>query len=124
MSRTNDYIKANHGDYDNNDGTLQEILFLHCRKSGGSLQEPNRLILFLIQACHGRPRNFKDGLVGAPDQETRIAYCGDGADDSARSNNSITGFQLRDCLLQVALPFLLRSNKEHIKDGYDKKHRD
>ena len=124
MSRTNNCIKADYGDNDNNDGTLKEILFLHYGKSCRRLQELNRLILLLIQACHRSPRNFKNGFVGAPDQEARVADCRDRSDDAAGSNNSIAGFQLRDCLLQFALPLLLRSNKEHVKHGDDKQHRD
>jgi hypothetical protein len=114
-----DHEVESHQSYDgNNDAALQEILLLHHQN------QVLRLFLdFLVDACHSRSRNLKNGFVGASDKETGFAHSRYDPNNSASSHDTIADFQILYGFLQLSLSFLLRPDEQHVENADDKQHR-
>src|SRR5216683_7624575 len=81
---------------DNNDYcALDEILFLHYKKTASRF-ELELLLLFLVYACYRGPGNLENRLVSASDQEASIFNCSNCTDNAAGGDHSISDLQLRD----------------------------
>ena len=81
---------------------MKEVLFLHLKT-----RPLAGLLLFLVDVCDRRTRDFQNRLVGAPNLETGFADARYHADNAAGRDYFVAGFKTRNRLLQLSLPLLL-----------------
>jgi len=78
------------------------VLFLHLKTRALA-----GLLLFRVDVCDRRTRDFQNRLVGAPDLETGFAHARYHADNAACGDYLVASFKTRNRLLQLSLPLLL-----------------
>jgi hypothetical protein len=111
-------VKAGQGYYGDDYCALKEVLLFHCKEIFTRIERLLFLFLFFNTGDCGAG-NLEDRFFSAANQETGIPDVGNGPDYSTGSYNAIAGLELRNRLLELSLPFLLRPNQQHVKDGDD-----
>src|SRR3712207_3795851 len=72
------------------------------------------------QAAHGRARDFEHRLVGAADDERRVAHGRHGGDDAAGGDDLVAGLERANRLLQLLLALALRDDDQEVEDAEDR----
>jgi len=101
-ARADHEIQTHQSYYQDNDCAGKEVLFLHLKN-----RDLTGLLPFVIDVGDGRPRDFENRLIGAPDLETGFAHGCDHADNAARRDYLVASFKTRNRLLQLSLSLLL-----------------